>query len=191
MIKTIDSIEVLKIQKKYPIEQVFERVDTIINLKEKLLPILKDFYYDEFILTKDINFIENSLLRVSFYFPEYKRSKISLSGNHVSVNQMNEALVEWMYLVVWFFLLQDKEAVSKSIWSKEVSFDFNTFVNEMWSAIYRRDVRKFSQMLQTKNTYQLDFFIKEFKRKKHILSVTIWYSWFVNGETECIIQLNS
>jgi hypothetical protein len=62
--------EVLEIQKKYPIAKIIEKVDEILNLKEKLLPILQSFYYEEYILTKDINFIENSLLRVTFYFPE-------------------------------------------------------------------------------------------------------------------------
>jgi hypothetical protein len=74
-----------------------------------------------------------------------------------------------MYLVVGFYLLQEKNVLPETLGN----FDFEEFVHQMGAPIYRKDKRKFSQMLSAENSYSLDFFVTKLERKKDFVSVTI------------------
>lgn len=162
----------------------------IIEISNEILPFLSYIYYDEFVLSKSVNLISDSILRVSFFFPEYKRTKFALSWNHVSVNQINEALVEWFYLVSAYILKQRNIEIYDSELDKKIVIDYEKFLDMSWKALYRKDKRKFKKMLECWNEYYLDFFIKKLSLKKWILSVLIWFSWFVEWESESIIFID-
>lgn len=141
--------------------------------------ILWGLYHQEQIITKAINPGWDSI-EVVFQFPEYKKTKDDLW--HVSINQIQEAITEWLYCAIWYNIKQ---------WNIDL-LDFESFQNNRQEFIYRADRKKIVRMPKWEDV--LKFKILETSKKKDLkaneyLSVIVKYSGFAYWETECIFEL--
>lgn len=143
--------------------------------------ILGALYHPEDIISKWVEIISNRII-VSFQFPKYKKV---LSGlDHVSANQIHEAIMEWTYLTIGI-------AISK--WRFWSLLTFDDFLSSRSIALYREVSMKFKKHVSQWEKVQLTFWInnndiRDVKWK--FSTVTVYFSGFVEWQSKSCLQAN-
>lgn len=141
--------------------------------------ILGGFYYIDLIHSKDIKEITNWKYEVYFKFLPYK--KVTNQLWHVSANQIHEAIMEWMYLVLWKYI--------ESLNIEGVTLD--DFLETRAMALYREIEIKFKKEIQwNQETHVLYFeicWIKNIKNKFNTFEIK--FNWFCEWKAKSVISI--
>lgn len=143
--------------------------------------ILGALYNSEYIISKWVEIIDNRVI-VSFQFPKYKKV---LSGlDHVSANQIHEAIMEWTYLTI---------GIAISEWRFWSLLTFDDFLSSRSMALYREVSMKFKKQVSQWEKVQLTFWInnndiRDVKWK--FSTVTVYFSGFVEWQSKSCLQAN-
>jgi len=142
--------------------------------------ILGKVYHLEKIFTIWYKSLWNNNSEIFFKFPKYEKVKNPL--NHVSANQINEAVMEWIILVV-----------ANATKNNEISWiDFNNFL-EVWSfALYREFKIKYKkEIFNNSSNNSLIFTLdKETNCKNKYIKLNISFKWFCEWSSSVVIDSN-
>lgn len=139
-------------------------------------------YHEKEILARSIEILWHNLFKVEFVFPEYNLTKGDLG--HVSIVQMQLALVQWLFTAIWFGIKQN---------GVNSPMSYETYLLNRDNALYRRDERTMRKKLKFNEKCYLIFklapVIKKWKRIYSIMADIIRdKDTFLDGRVECVLE---
>jgi hypothetical protein len=154
---------------------IFLEKDTTTYIQE----ILGWFYKPESILSKNVQILWDWKMEVSFIFPEYLRTINPLE--HVSANQINEAVMEGSYLIIGW-------AIKRALFN-DISFD--DFLQNRAIALYRSLDIKYKKQVKSWVICSLTFSLWEVKNVKWKFStIEVQFAGFAEWTSKSCLAIN-
>lgn len=154
----------------------------VIEITPEIWEILWN-YKEELILTRKIEIIWENLFKVEFAFPVYNMVTGELPNEHVSIIQMQLAIIQWLFMAFGFAIKQ-KGANSP--------MSYETFLLNRGEALYRRDEKTMRKKLKFNEKAYLIFKVQPFIKKWNNYCITAEMlkskETFLDGKVECVMQ---
>jgi len=152
----------------------------ITNKSEFVRKILGWFYHLNYVYSTNIIEISKWKYEVLFSFLPYK--KVIKQLWHVSANQIHEAIMEWMYLVLWKYI---------ESWNIEWVL-LEDFLELRATALYREVEIKFKKEIQWNQEINKLYFeicwVKNIKNKFNTFEIK--FRWFCEWKAKSVISIN-
>lgn len=149
------------------------------NTENLIHQILGWLYKAESILSKKVELIEEWVIQVEFIFPEYPRTISPLQ--HVSANQINEAVMEWTYLVIGL-------ALKQGLFD---DFTFDDFLEHRTIALYRDLDIKYKKQITSWEIAQLIFSLWDVKNVRWKFStIEVHFTGFAEWVSKSCLAIN-
>lgn len=165
---------------KQTVDKINTKIWSTIEMTPQIWEILWTLYNEEHVFVKSIEVLTDNRFKIRFVFPEYNLTKEKLW--HVSWVQMQLAIFQWLYLSIGLYIKNNPYS----------PITFEDFLKNRNWALYRRDTRTFSKMLQPWENWYLIFEINSVKTKWWFHSVTTKLlkskETFINWEVECVLE---
>ena len=169
-------------KKKQILEKISTEIWSVIEVTKDVQEIIWSVYKWDDILTRNAEILWKNLFKIEFIFPEYKITKDT--STHVSIVQMQLAIVQWLFLSIGLYIKQNGD---------NSPLNFETFLRNRANAIYRRDERTMRKMLNFNEKYYLIFKIQPIIKKwTNLYSITTEVTkdkeTFLDGNIECLLH---
>lgn len=164
------------------LDSINVEVWTTIEMTPQIWEILWNYREDQF-LVRNIEILGHNLFKVEFVFPYYSIVKEGMPNDHVSIVQMQLAIVQWLFVSIWLGIRQNKVNSPMS---------YETFLLNRWEVLYRRDERTMRKKLKFNERCHLIFKLRESAKKWNIYSIVTDMvrdkDAFLDGWVECVLQ---
>lgn len=178
------SLEELQ-QKKGRINSLSVEIWTTIEITPEVWEILW-CYREDLLLARNVEILWHNLFKIEFVFPTYNMIKWELNeeNNHVSIIQMQLAIVQWLFTAIGMTIKQN--------WiSSPMSYE--TYLLNRGNVLYRRDQRTMRKKLKFNEKSSLIFKVNPIIKKWWtIYSIMIDLikdkDSFLDGRVECVMQ---
>lgn len=168
-------------QLKQGLNNISTEIWDIIEMSPEVREIIGSLYKEDQLLAKSIEILWDNVYKIKFFFPEYKLSKDKL--DHVSINQMGQALVQWLFLSFGLSIKQN--------WANS-PMSYDTFLLNRNNALYRRDQRTMRKKLRSEEDAYLIYQVIPFIKKGNTYSIKATLlrakEVFLDWSVECIMQ---
>jgi uncharacterized protein with PQ loop repeat len=145
-----------------------------------LLEVLKNCYPEKEIYSTDLDIIDNSKVTITFFFPQYKRTKREIS--YVSGTQIIPALYEGMFVSAGNYVKNETDKI--------MDFNYSDFPENMWSVIFREfDKLVFSKKIEAETFVKFNFEIASVEKIKNFYIFNFQFSGPVRGGAKCVIPV--
>lgn len=175
------SVEELKKKKEW-LDAIDVEIWSIIEMTPEIRDIIGTLYKDDQILAKNVEVLGNNVFKIEFLFPEYNLWKVM--PDHVSIVQMQFALVQGLFIAIWFGIKQN---------GVNSPMSYETYILNRPNTLYRRDERTMRKKITFGERCYLIFKVNPIIKKwKSIYSIMIDIikdkDTFLDGKVECVLQ---
>lgn len=176
------SVEELQ-QKKRFLESINTEIWTTIEITPEIREILWNYKEDQ-IMTRSLEVLGDNLFKIKFVFPYYDIVKKGMPNDHVSIVQMQLALVQWLFTAIWFAIKQN---------GVNSPMSYETYLLNRGNVLYRRDERTMRKKLKFNEECYLIFklhpVIKKWTKIYSIVAEIVKdKDTFLDGKVECVLQ---
>ncbi len=175
------SIEEINKKKEF-LQQMNVDIGRIIEMTPEVREILGTLYKEDQVFAKKIEILGNNLFKIEFVFPKFESIKIE--WDHVSIVQMQLALVQWLFTAIWLAIRQN---------GVNSPMSYETYLLNRANTLYRRDERTMRKKLKFNEKSYLIFKLQPvIKKWKNIYSIITDIikdkDTFLDGKVECVLQ---
>ena len=142
--------------------------------------ILKPFYRPDRILAQKVEQIDGKNCKVTFKFPAYGKTIQQL--DHVSVVQMQEAVVEGLYIAIGL-AVKNNPTLS--------NLTFEEFEKRLGDVLYVQDEASYRQKLPPESEATLTFKVLDPRLKGGLTAVTVEVDGFTRRKVTCFLTSKS
>lgn len=175
------SVEELQKKRKW-LEALNVEIWTIIEITPEIWDIIWTLYKDDQILARKVEVLGENVFKIEFVFPEYNLWKVI--PDHVSIVQMQFALVQGLFTAIGFAIKQN---------GIDSPISYETYILNRPNTLYRRDERTMRRKIKFDERSYLIFKVNPIiKKGTTIYSIMIDIvkdkDTFLDGRVECVLQ---